>query len=122
MTAQDTQATVPAPQSGRKARICAECGTSFVPARPQQQFCESAHKIAFQNRAAAEGRAVIALAKAWRASRNSAANRELGSKCLSELAAILDLFNSDDRAAGRPSPMIYAESLLKQGRFIDRRR
>lgn len=115
------EAAPAAPQAA--SRRCAECGEGFKPNRPQQQFCCPAHKTAFQNRAAVEGRAIIALAKAWRASRNNKANRELGSDCLSELCSILDGFIMDDREAGRPGPMEYAKSLLRSGsRFIDRQR
>jgi hypothetical protein len=108
--------------AARPLRHCAECGAEFAANRPQQQFCQPAHKTAFQNRAAVEGRAIVALAKAWRAARNRKEDRQIGADCLAELSAILDSFNADDRKAGRPGPMPYAAQLLKQGRFIDRRR
>lgn len=111
-----------APQRGPKPRNCAECGAEFIPARQHAAFCCKAHQTAFQNRSMSEGRAVIALLKAWRASRNRKDDRELGARCLSEVCAIVDQFMSDDREAGRPAPMPYAKHLLGQGRFIDRRR
>ena len=116
-----------APQAGNaleapKSPICPNCGNPFKRKSYQQSFCGKECKIAFQNRAAAEGRAIVALAKAWRASRNAKANREIGAQCLAELCSILDSFNSEDRAAGRPSPIGYAKGLLAQGRYIDRQR
>lgn len=118
-----TSAT-PAPQAEnaqeaapRPLRICAECGEGFVPRRPQQQFCKPAHKTKFQNRSAADGRAIIALAKAWRISRNSAANRDLGARCMSQMSAILDAMNERDRKANRSTEMTlaYAKVLLDSG-------
>jgi hypothetical protein len=104
-------------KSAYKPRVCCECGAEFVPNRPQQQFCTPKHKTEFQNRAAAEGRALVALAKAWRAKRGSG---ETAKAAFKEFVSILDLFNAQDRAAGRPNPEAYAAQLLKQGRYIDR--
>jgi len=101
-------------------RLCAECGTRFSPSRAHQQFCSTAHKTAFQNRAAVEGRAIVALVKAWRASRNKREDGPLGSACLSEVCSIIDEFNMRDRAAGRPAPQQYAKRLLASGRYMDR--
>jgi hypothetical protein len=101
-------------------RSCAECGQPFKPSRFHQSFCCPAHKVAFQNRAAVEGRAIIALAKAWRASRNRREDSALGSQCLSELCTILDEFNARDREAGRPAAQAYAKRLLAMGRYMDR--
>lgn len=104
--------------------VCAECGCPFQKSRPHQQFCTDAHKRAFQNRQNAEGRPVIALAKAWRAGRNlgkdASEDRETARQVLSELCSILDNFNAADKAAGRPNPLHYAKGLLRQGRYIDR--
>ena len=108
--------------------ICAECGERFHINRPQQQFCCPAHNKAFQNRMLSEGRAVVALAKAWRAGRNlgkgpdAEEGREIARQVLSEMCAILDGFNAADKAAGRPNPLHYAKGLLRGGRYIDRAR
>jgi hypothetical protein len=108
--------------------VCAECGQRFHINRPQQQFCSPAHAKAFQNRQLTEGRAVVALAKAWRSGRNlgkgpeAEDQREVARQALSELCAILDSFNAADRDAGRPNPLHYAKGLLRQGRYIDRQR
>lgn len=116
------------PRTARKP-LCPECGAEFTRNRPQQNFCSPAHKTAFQARAMNEGRAILALAKAWRASRNAKGNspeavaaKEVGSKAFSEMVAIVDGFMAEDRAAGRPNPIPYAKSILAQGRFCDRQR
>lgn len=115
--------TCPVPQP---KGLCAECGSRFQKTRPHQQFCSDAHKRAFQNRQNVEGRAVIALAKAWRAGRNlgkeATDERETARQVLSELCSILDNFNAADKDAGRPNPLHYAKGLLRQGRYIDRQR
>lgn len=104
---------------------CPNCGAEVIRRSAKGQaprFCQPKCKTEFQARAAVEGRAIIALAKAWRASRNRVEDRELGSKCLGEMVAILDSFNAKDRAAGRPRPTEYARRLLFDGRYIDRMR
>ena len=106
---------------------CPECGAPIAP-RPAGKrgqaptFCCTAHQTAFQQRQFQQGRAIIALAKAWRSSRNRKEDRETGAAALSEMSAILDSFNFDDAKAGRPRPAEYAAHLLANGRFIDRRR
>lgn len=124
MTSSIAQEAAQNKPQARKTRLCPDCGAEFVPASYQQTFCSKEHKVAFQNRAAQEGRAIIALAKAWRASRNSKDASARGAACLSELSAILDGFNAQDREAGRPSPLQYAGTLLNdpRGKYMDRQR
>jgi hypothetical protein len=120
----------PTASSARPGRLCAECGVEFKPTRNHQSFCSDAHKKTFHNRAAVEGRAIIALAKAWRASRNAKGNspealaiREVGNKALSEMVSIVDGFMAEDKDAGRPSPIPYVRRLLANGgRYMDRQR
>lgn len=102
--------------------VCPECGNLFNRNRPQQEFCSTAHAKSFQNRQLTEGRAVVALLKAWRASRNKKENGPLGAQCLSEVCTILDSFNAADREAGRPNAIVYGKRLLSSGRYIDRAR
>jgi hypothetical protein len=127
-TPAETQVSLPGPIPAPPRHICAECGHPFKAARPHQQFCSPAHKATFQNRAAVEGRAIIQLAKAWRAGRNlgkgpeAEIDREVARQALGEMCSILDNFNADDKAAGRPNPLHYAKGLLRHGRYIDRQR
>jgi hypothetical protein len=101
-------------------RGCPECGV--VAERksikgPPPIYCCDAHKKAFQNRQAVEGRALIAFAKAWRLSRNNRTDADLGAACLTRLSATIDLMNERDRKEGRTTLMTlgYADGLLRQG-------
>ena len=111
------------------ANVCPECGQAFSqPAKTAKggrprTFCSDEHKTAFHRREQKEGRAIIALAKAWRVSRNRSEDRETGRKALSEMCSILDGFISDDRKAGRPRPTQYVNQMLSTGfLYIDRKR
>ena len=109
------------------ARNCPECQ---APVRREpgarggtKHFCCNEHKVAYQARQAKEGRAIIAIAKAWRMSRNSPANKETGSQAFAELCRMLDGFNAEDRAEGRAPAVDYVRTLFSDGRlYIDRRR
>lgn len=118
-----TEAPEIAPQAVqvRKERHCPECnGVYSIGARGTKRFCSTKCQGAFNNRAAAEGKVVIALAKAWRLKRGG---KGIGQEALAELCTILDHFNAQDRAAGRPPITGYVEQLLANGsRYIDRAR
>lgn len=116
--------------SGLRKPVCCNCGEEFLRNRPQQEFCKEPCRREFQNRAAVEGRAVIALLKAWRVGRNAkgdtpeaAAIRDVASKSFSEFVSVVDSFIREDREAGRPHPSRYARSLVANGgRYQDRKR
>jgi hypothetical protein len=126
----ETSVSVPTAKPAQPKAVCCECGKPFVRVRPHQQFCSSVHAKAFQNRQNTEGRAVVALLKAWRAGRNlgkgpqAEQDREIARLSLSELCSIVDGFIAEDKAAGRPNPLVYAKSLVhnQAGRYIDRQR
>lgn len=108
-------------QMAYKPSHCLECGESFVPNRPQQVFCKPKCKTAFQNRAAVDGRAIIALAKAWRLSRNAkkgSPNRALGAAAFGQMITTLDNMLERDRSEGRTPQMAfdYVRSLFWDGR------
>lgn len=104
-----------------KERICPECGGDVVrrSARgPIPTFCSHDCKRAHSNRHLVEGRAVIALLKAWRIDRGQG---EIAKSAFAEVNRILDQFNSQDREAGRPRADLYAAKLMGNGtQFIDR--
>lgn len=107
-----------APKSEPKGRICPECGSTFSTNHPTKRFCTPAHKQAYANREAAQGKVIASLAKAIRLKRGSGVK-----EALSEYNRIIDSFNAEDRAAGRPSAAVYVELLLKDGfQYIDRKR
>lgn len=114
----DTQTTTPdttAPAPVKKARTygmrtCAECGAKFTAGHQQAQFCSTAHKTAFHNRQ--KGRSsVVMLAMAYRQKRGG---KGTGAESFKEMCRLLDLFNEEDRKAGRPSAASYVEGMKRR--------
>lgn len=102
----------------KSGRICPECGCTFSSNHPTKRFCTPAHKQAYANREAAQGKVIASLAKAIRLKRGSGIK-----EALSEYNRIVDSFNAEDRAAGRPPATVYVESMMKDGfQYIDRKR
>lgn len=103
-------------------KICPECGGPVVrrsPRGPFPTFCCDEHKKAHSNRHIVEGRAVIALLKAWRIDR---ATGPIAKEAFSQICTIVDSFNAADREAGRPRADLYAAKLMRDGSlFIDRK-
>ena len=86
---------------------CGECGVRFQATRVDAQFCSPAHKTAFHNRM--KGRsAAIAYAMAWRGGRGG---NDVAKVAYGELCRLLDRYNAEDRAAGRPSAQAYVAGL-----------
>jgi hypothetical protein len=83
---------------------CPECGTRFDIKRAGQTFCNSGCQVAFNNRALSRGQALVTLALTWRGGRSSrdAAVKLASKEAFSQLAALTDRYNAEDRAAGRP--------------------
>jgi endogenous inhibitor of DNA gyrase (YacG/DUF329 family) len=109
----------------RRTFGCPECGKPAVrrsPNGPPPLFCSKKHKRAFFAREAVDGRAIIALAKGWRLSRNNKADSALGAQCLTVMSAIVDLMNERDRKDGRTTAMTlgYTETKLRGGAYMDR--
>lgn len=91
---------------------CPECG---VPpghtsnGRPKV-FCSLTCKRAFHNRNYQRGFASAGLIQAWRASRGKS---DVARWAYREMAALADLWNREDRAAGRMSMADYLEAKAK---------
>lgn len=91
-------------------RACPECGVKFKANHPGAQFCTTAHKTAFHNRQ--KGRAsVVMLAMAYRQKRGA---KGTGAESFKEMCRLLDLFNAEDREAGRPGAASYVEGLKRR--------
>lgn len=116
-----TTASKPSIHARAAERICPECGGPVVrrSARgPMPTFCSPECKREHGNRHMVEGRAVIALLKAWRIDR---AQGEIAQTAFAEANRILDQFNRQDNEAGRPRADLYAAKLLADGRlYMDR--
>lgn len=112
------EATTAAPAAARKRstfgmRTCCECGLKFRAGHPGAQFCTPAHKLAFHNRQ--KGRsAAIMYAMAYRQKRGA---KGTGAESFKELCRLLDLYNAEDREAGRPSAAQYVEGLMRRDHF-----
>lgn len=106
-------------------RICPNCGGEVERRSsrgPVPTFCDARGpgvcKREHANRELVEGRAVIAFAKAWRIDRGSG---EIARGAFDQMIRIVDQFNAQDRAAGRPRADLYAATKLVDGTlFIDR--
>lgn len=103
-------------------RRCPEC---YLPSAHKSRFCCPEHQRAFNNRQACEGKAAIALAKAWALGRgggNTAPN-PISRVAMRELTAMLKDLNDADKAAGRMPATEYVELLMaNESRYFDRRR
>lgn len=80
-------------------RVCPECSASFM-GGPDALFCSTAHKTAWHNRAGGRGRNAVPLMQAWRGGRGRKGD-EMASWAYGELCALADLYNEEDRRAGR---------------------
>lgn len=82
---------------------CPECGSRFEKKHHRAQYCSPAHSKAYNNRHIAEGQRIVALAKAWRATRNTsdASLKQAGKEAFAMLCRELDALNRADHDAGR---------------------
>lgn len=92
--------------------VCPECGIVFETTHHSKRFCSEAHRYAFANREAAEGKVIASYAKAWRLKRGG---KGVGKAAFAELCRILDDFNARDREQGRPPVTGYVSTLLASG-------
>lgn len=102
-----------------KTKICPECGTVFEPARQRgkpQVFCSTAHKEAHAMRRAVRGKKLVALAQAWRKTRNvtkASPNYDFATFLFREVTSLIDDWNAEDAEAGRMDPVEYAKLVTK---------
>lgn len=87
---------------------CPECGGPVPAATTKGRarvFCCEAHKQAHANRMTARGKSLAKIALGWRIARGSGPN---GKMLFAEMTAMLDAWNSEDKAAGRMRAEEYA--------------
>lgn len=104
-------------QTAPKARTygratCPECGERFTRSHHRQGFCTPAHKQAFHARTQARGQTITTLVQAWRAARSTRdpLAKKAGKVAFSDLCALADRWNAEDRAAGRvPAPDVVIQ-------------
>lgn len=104
-TATTAAAVAPKGRAMPYRRTCQECGTVFRHWHADANFCTRAHGTAFHNRSAKRGKVLIPILLTWRGKRGSG---DLAKYAFAELCAAADLWNAEDRKAGRPPmyPMI----------------
>lgn len=113
----------PSIEDRAKEKICPNCGgpverRSAKGAKPV--FCGAKCAADFQARQRHEGRAAIALLKAWRIDRGSS---PVAKEAFLNLCRMVDYFNFEDGKAGRPRPDLYCAKLMADGlMFFDRTR
>lgn len=116
-------ASKPLPTIAERARerICPECGGPVERKTPHGRFptfCAKACKVEHYNRHIREGRAVIALLKAWRIDRGAG---DIAKGAFAQVHQMVDYFNAEDLKAGRPRADLYAAKILAEGTvFFDR--
>lgn len=112
-------ATVEAPAARKAAkrplfkRTCAECGEAFKGPR-DARFCTTAHRNAYHNRAMKRGKVAMPLVLAWRNGKNKS-GREVGSWAFRELCAAADMWNAEDRKAGRMMAWDFVRPKMAEG-------
>jgi endogenous inhibitor of DNA gyrase (YacG/DUF329 family) len=95
----------------RRPGGCPECGGIVVrksPKGPPPLFCSDKCSLVCERRKLSDGRAIIDLAKGWRASRNNKSDAATGGSAFSEMCSILDKMIARDQARGRSVPMLLS--------------
>lgn len=94
-------------------RTCPECGERFIAHHGRQRFCKPAHKSAFSARNRERGKMIVPLLQVWRTGRNRA-NGGAGKYAFSNICALIDLWNEEDRKAGR-RPEVQVRDRISSG-------
>jgi predicted nucleic acid-binding Zn ribbon protein len=98
------------------SKRCPDCGATVA---GKKTFCDATCRERFHNRSSKRGRVLVPLAMAWRCKYG----RTAGSRdSYSELWRLIDRFNAEDKAAGRPPMVDHTERLMTGPavRWIDR--
>jgi hypothetical protein len=88
------------------SRTCAECGQSFKCAPGPKKFCSNEHRKAFDNRNRARGYLIVPLVQMWRKGKNG--RTEDTAYALQQMARLADLWNEEDKAAGRRPDLVVS--------------
>lgn len=96
--------------SGLELPACGECGQPCP--SPKARFCTPAHRFAFHNRMKARGQSLAPLVMAWRMGRGSGGAAKYA---FTELCALADRWNAEDRAAGRIGAADFISTKMLMG-------
>lgn len=106
------------PRARKYRRTCPECAVAFI-GGPDALFCTTAHKDAWHNRAGKRGKVAMPFLQAYRGGRGRKGD-EVASWAFRELSAMADLFNEQDRKAGRMAAGDYLRPKMQAGwRAVD---
>ena len=111
----------------RESKVCPNCGTKF-PAGGRglgKVHCSKECRVAFNNRAKAEGAVIVAFVKAHHQLRHAkpgTREAEVCSMARRELAEIVRSMLDADEDAGRPPLTDYIEGLCANTLYCDRTR
>ena len=111
MTSKITKPDARGRQQPQYRRICPECNQPFMGSLVAS-FCSAKHKQAFHTRSMKRGQMLTPLAMAWRGGRGQ---KEISRRAYAEQCRLLDMWNAEDRAAGRMTMAEYTERKLKNG-------
>lgn len=103
-----------APQPAKRRvyrHTCPECAAAFTGAQ-DARFCTPAHKDAFWNREAKRGKVLTPLFRAWRGGRGAS---DVARYAFSEICSLADIWNAEDRAAGRMSAAEFVRPKMTDG-------
>lgn len=103
----------------RPVRTCAECGQEFAAHHGRQKYCIPEHKAAFEQRNRDRGKIMMPLILVWRAGKKRpSAERNYA---FSQLCAAADVYNQQDRAAGRQPAVIVQDRMAESWSAADLR-
>lgn len=125
--------SIEAPSNGRKPKptiaerarqaTCPECGKDVkrrTATGPRPTFCSNECKRRRGNRRLSRGSNLTDLLQAWRIDRGSG---PIAQAAFAQICQIVDLYNEQDLAAGRPRADLMAAKIMANGSlFIDRQR
>lgn len=117
-----TPEAAPQPRKRRPApkyrRACPECAKAFLGPR-DAKFCTPECKTSFHNRMKARGQAAIPLLLAWRGGKSRRGDPS-AAYAFAQLCALADIWNAQDRTAGRIAPGDYIKGKMDAGwRAVD---
>lgn len=107
---------------------CPNCGDAVQPGGRGlgKVFCDKTCRVAFNNRAKAEGAVIVALVKCWLATRHAKPGTREADVCRRARRELTDIGRhllERDAQAGRPPIVDYVEVLLAEGSiYADRAR
>lgn len=115
--AECSNTTVTAKKAAKKtfSRKCLECGQPFQAVKAEGRFCCTKHQQAFHNLSMTRGKIAMPLLMGWRSARNRTVDKATGSWAFTELCALADEWNRQDREAGRTPAFEYITAKKRSG-------